>query len=302
MAQAKGPLGKKLRKHLRGILEEQTNSGIGRPTDDALVAELRFRHPQDYSTVGMKERVLLREVSAARTELERAAADARSSASTSSNGTFQHVHPQSSTGGVAWSIDRAPGSGGNMSSASDGEDAGGSNNNNNTNTTGAAVPSRKRRLPGTTTVEITLGEEEAEAREHDEVRRLQQQATAAGGGGGASLNRSVSATYTKQCTLRERATVLGSTASAEGGGPGAADVSQDGVNGSSGTASTAAAAPGAATPRRKRRLPGSEGSGAEGSSSGGGGGPLKLTSALEWLTPRPSARYRNLGGMEEVRF
>ena len=297
MAQAKGPLGKRLRKHLRGILEEQSSGGIGRPTDDALVAELRFRHPQDYSAVGMKERVLLREVSAARTELERATADARSSASTSSSGSFQHVHPQSRTGIAAWSIDRAPSSGGEMSAVSDGEDADGISSGINNNS-GPAASSRKRRLPGMSTAEAIIGDEEAEAREHDAARRLQQQPFTAGGGSGASLNRSVSATYTKQSSLRERATVLASTSS-DGGGPGvAAEASQYGAsggNGPSGAAPTsAAAAAPAATPRRKRRLPGSEGSssGAENSSgsNGGAGGALKLTSALEWLTPRPSAR------------
>ena len=38
-----GPFSKKLRKHLRVILEEIAAGGEGRPTDTALVAELQYK-------------------------------------------------------------------------------------------------------------------------------------------------------------------------------------------------------------------------------------------------------------------
>jgi hypothetical protein len=87
MAPKIGPIGRKLRKHLNEILSEHAALGSGRSNDEALLAELRYRHPQDYGA-NMKSQGLLREISNVRTELERA-----SSASNDSEVAFRHSHP-----------------------------------------------------------------------------------------------------------------------------------------------------------------------------------------------------------------
>ena len=300
---AKGAIGKRLRKHLREVLDDLAANGEGRQTDAALLAELRFKHPIDYGA-NLKEKVMIREIGKARAEIEHEGG--KGSSCGTGDVAFRHVRPGGGGGGSGG------GGGGGIDDSSDGEE-----DPNVVGNDGSRSAPRKRPLPSPGV--LVSPETVAAASAAAAVAVVEREPKRSASGtveGGASLNQSLRTTYaattagsssssasasssaSTSASSSSLATALSALASTR---PATNAGAREGEEGAPRRPPSGSALLAGARKRLKRSSAEGGGGGAEsGDDARGGRGEVKLTDAVAYLSERPSVRYRDLGGMEAV--
>jgi ATP-dependent 26S proteasome regulatory subunit len=277
MGKKQGPFARKLRKHLEIVLAEISDSEDGSISNEALIAELRYRYPSDYGS-GMKEKGLLREVTTTRKQIESGEpkpVDAKKKNRAAAGGK-KMKRPRKNADSDDDSDDS------DSDSDSDDEDdelnsVAVDNDNSSSNSSSNSEMKNEKQA------DTDKAFEQAAVQHEAKVKVFEMK--------GASLNDSLRNNYSKQTAAAAAASKVT---------PAKAESVKDIENQTSGSALL----------KKKKRKSDVSGEGDEAALSGNGGGSgggsstsvksIKLSSAVEFLSTRPKARFSDLGGMEEV--
>jgi SpoVK/Ycf46/Vps4 family AAA+-type ATPase len=280
MGKKQGPFARKLRKHLEIVLAEISDSEDGSISNEALIAELRYRYPSDYGS-GMKEKGLLREVTTTRKQIESGEpkpGDAKKKNRAAAGGK-KMKRPRKNADSDDDSDDS------DSDSDSDDEDdelnsvAVDNDNSSSNSSSNSEMKNEKQAVQA----DADKAFEQAAVQHEAKVKVFEMK--------GASLNDSLRNNYSKQTAAAAASKVTPAKT---------AESVKDIENQTSGSALL----------KKKKRKSDMGGEGDEAALTGNGGSgigssnssvkSIKLSSAVEFLSTRPKARFSDLGGMEEV--